>query len=337
MTDGPTTLARLTCDEPTARRLANAFAEALDPDDCASAAFEGDDGQWRVELYFRAAPDERALRTLAVDIAGQAAAAALSFHTLEAADWVAASLVGLKPVDAGRFTVHGAHDRVRVPPNRIGIEIEAALAFGTGHHGTTRGCLLALDALVKRRRHLPIPPLKGEGRSERSEDWGGVFSKRNDPHPARFARHPPPCRGRDKRVLDVGTGSGVLAIAAARALHCPVTAIDIDPQAVATARVNARLNRAGPMIAFTCANGANVRLVRERAPYDLIFANILLPPLKRMAAGLSRLVSHSGSIVLSGLLASHASAALSVYEAQGLRLERRIALDGWVTLLLRKP
>jgi ribosomal protein L11 methyltransferase len=293
MIDGPTTLARLTCDEPTARRLANAFAEVLDPDDCASAAFEDDGGQWRVELYFRSSPDESALRALAADFADEDAAAALHFETLKAADWVAASLAGLKPVDAGRFMVHGAHDRARVPPNRIGIEIEAALAFGTGHHGTTRGCLLALDELAKRRR--------------------------------------------PRNVLDVGTGSGVLAIAAARALHCPVTAIDIDPQAVTTARGNADLNRAGPLIVFAHANGCAVRFVRERAPYDLIFANILLPPLKRMAAGLSRLAAPGGTIVLSGLLASHANAALSIYEAQGLQLEHRIALEGWVTLLLRKP
>jgi ribosomal protein L11 methyltransferase len=348
MTDGPTTLARVNCDEPTARRFAGYLAESLDAEDTVCAAFEGDGGQWRVEIHFRTPPDQAAVRALAALVAGEQTAAALIFEPVAAADWVAASLAGLTPVEAGRFVVHGAHDRARIKPNRIGIEIEAALAFGTGHHGTTRGCLLALDDLAKRRRNLPIPPLKGEGRSERSEDRGGVNLKRYDPHPARGAchraalragplvRHPPPYRGREKRVLDLGTGSGVLAIAAARAMHASVTATDVDPFAVAAARANARLNRAGPMISFARANGCGVRFVRERAPYDLIMANILLGPLMRMAAPLSQLAVRGGRVVLSGLLPGHANAVLAIYRAQGLALERRIALDGWVTLVLRK-
>jgi ribosomal protein L11 methyltransferase len=194
-------------------------------------------------------------------------------------------------VRAARGSALGAHDRASVKPNDIGIEIEAALAFGTGHHGTTRGCLLALDELAKRQRA--------------------------------------------RRVLDVGTGSGVLAIAAAKILRARVTASDIDPVAVEAARANARLNRAAAAITFVRAAGANARAITAQAPYDLIFANILLGPLLRLAVPLRRLAAPGARIVLSGLLPGHANAVLAIYRAQGLALERRIPLDGWVTLVLR--
>jgi ribosomal protein L11 methyltransferase len=292
MTEASTTLARLACDEATARRLADVLGDSLDPQDSACAAFEAGDGRWRLEIYFRNAPDEAEVAALVATTAGAAAAAKLEFAAVAAADWVAQSLAGLTPVAAGRFLVHGAHDRARVGANRIGIEIEAALAFGTGHHGTTRGCLMALDDLAKRRR--------------------------------------------PRRVLDVGTGSGVLAIAAARALRAPVTAFDIDPLAVAAGRANARLNRAGAFVVCLRGNGPRAGAVRRHAPYDLIFANILLGPLQRMAVNLAALICRGGTVVLSGLLPAHANAALSIYAAQGFALERRITLDGWTTLVLRR-
>jgi ribosomal protein L11 methyltransferase len=291
MTDSPTTVARLPCDEKTARRLAAFLGESLDAEDSACAAFEGDDGQWQVAVHFRRPPDEASLRELVQLSAGPAAAGALAFESVAAADWVAQSLAGLKPVRAGRFIVHGAHDRAQIRPNEIGIEIEAALAFGTGHHGTTRGCLLALDGLVKRRRF--------------------------------------------KHVLDIGTGSGVLAIAAAKTLRCAVTASDIDRLAVDAARGNARLNCA-PGIAFVHAAGAKARAITQHAPYDLIFANILLGPLTRMAASVAQLTAPGGRVILSGLLPSHANAALAAYRAQGLVLEGRVPLDGWMTLVMRR-
>jgi len=288
-----TTVARLSCDEPTARRLADQLSEQLDPDDCASVAFETGAGSWQFEIYFRVPPDDAGVRALVTKISGPAQAAALRFETVAPADWVAASLANLTPVEAGRFIVHGAHDRARVPSNRIGIEIEAALAFGTGHHGTTRGCLLALDTLAKRRRM--------------------------------------------RNVLDVGTGSGVLAIAAARRTRCEVTATDIDARAVEAARANTRLNRVGPFIRFARVDGCNARFVREDGPYDLIFANILLPVLKRLAVPLAALVARGGTVVLSGLLTSQVNAALALYRAQGLMLRRCIVREGWGTLVMRKP
>jgi ribosomal protein L11 methyltransferase len=290
--NAPSTVARLACDESTARRVAAYLGESLDGGAAACAAFEDDDGRWQVAVHFREPPVEAILRTLVKSAAGDAAADALTFETLEPADWVARSLAGLTPVRAGRIVVHGAHDRTIVRANDTGIEIEAALAFGTGHHGTTRGCLVALDMLRKRLR--------------------------------------------PRRVLDIGTGSGILAIAAAKMLRTHVAASDIDVKAINVARLNAHLNRTGPLIAFTCAAGAGARTIRAKAPYDLIFANILLSPLMRMAAPLCGLTAPEAHIVLSGLLPSHANAALSIYRAHGLMIERRILLDGWVTLLLRR-
>ena len=148
-----------------------------------------------------------------------------------------------------------------------------------------------------------------------------------------------PFQGRDKKenALDIGTGSGVLAIAAAKRLHVPVTASDIDWQAVAAARGNARLNSVAPYITTVHAAGARARSVTRHGPYDLIFANILLGPLTRLAAPIRRLAAPHARIVLSGLLPSHANGALAAYRAQGLVLERRILLEGWVSLVLRRP
>jgi ribosomal protein L11 methyltransferase len=296
----PTCVARLVCDEATARRVADRLSETFET---AVAAFEGTDRRWNVEAHFAQAPDEAEVRGCVGDVAGAETAAAVAFDRVEARDWIASSLAGLKPVVAWRFTVHGAHDRAGIAPNRIGVEIEAALAFGTGHHGTTRGCLLALDGILKRKAPTPTLPRK---------------------------------RGREMRVLDIGTGTGVLAIAAAKALRRPVLASDIDAEAVAIARANAQLNGAAPWVTCLHAAGLTDRRIHARAPFDLVLANILLPPLKRLAAPLARLLAPDARVILSGLLATQENAALAAYRAHGLRLERRIPLDEWVTLVLTR-
>ena len=201
--------ARLVTDRVTAQRLADFFTESLD--DVVVAAFESGGGQWTTAVYFSGRPNETATRALVALEMGAELANALVFERVEAKDWVAASLEGLAPVAAGRFLVHGRHDRARVRANRIGIEIEAALAFGTGHHGTTRGCLLALDHLVKR------PQTRSAGTAH------------------------PRCRHRYRRARHRGCQS----VANARVL-----ASDIDPRALTVARENARLNTAAAAIEF---------------------------------------------------------------------------------------
>ena len=286
----PASFARVATDTATARLLANVLAEQLEY--VSVSAFEVDEGQWDVEIHAAEPFDQKELGRLIAEIAGESTAKALTFGTVETRDWVASSLAGLAPVKAGRFLIHGSHDRAHAKHAHVPIEIEAALAFGTGHHGTTRGCLVALDRLLRAHRF--------------------------------------------HNILDVGTGTGVLAIAAAKELHAHVVASDIDKMSVIVARENARLNRAAATIDFVHATGVAAHRLRSQAPYDLIFANIILNPLKLLAAPLAKLAAPRGHVVLSGLLPSHANAALTAYRMQGLSLERRMTLDGWTTLVLRR-
>ena len=291
-----TAIAMFITDEQSARRVVDCVADAFFADELAVSIAEVVHGQWRVTFYFDGEIGEVTARELAIAAVGAERGRALRFERIAAKDWVADSLRELKPIAAGRFVVHGGHDRGGVPANRIGLEIEAALAFGTGHHGTTRGCLIALDTICK------------------------LQSNRRTAMP---------------RILDLGTGTGVLAIAAARSLRQGVLATDIDAQAVRIARDNARLNRTAGLVRVCRANGLAARDLRVRAPFDLVFANILLGPLQKLAAPLRKIVAPRGRIVLSGVLKSQANAALAAYRK--FTLERRIELDGWTTLVLRRP
>ena len=289
----PSFAARLQVDERAAREIFGIVSERMDGRAAVSLADAGD-GRWDVAIYFDRPIDQKALRALVAAAAGAKAAAALRVEDIAAHDWVGQSLAGLGPVTVGRFVVHGAHDRAGVPPNRIGIEIEAALAFGTGHHGTTRGCLLALDRLCK----------------------GGALADSS------------------AHILDLGTGSGVLAVAAARALRQRVLATDVDRIAVRMARANAQRNRAGAMVEVAHADGVIEQRVRARAPFDVVFANILLGPLQQFAAPLKKLMAPRGHIILSGILSAQANAALSAYRP--LALAWRVDIEGWSTLLMRR-
>jgi ribosomal protein L11 methyltransferase len=301
-----TRLLRLTTDEETCARAQAILEDVLDAEHSALATSVSVKGHQVLEVYFDVPPDEDALRAALAPFTHDATA--LTFEDVPTKDWVAASLAGLAPVRAGRFVVHGAHDRARVAPNAIGIEIEAALAFGTGHHGTTHGCLQALAMLAKNEL---AHRRKGPGAHEDIRQGG-------------------------RRVLDVGTGTAVLAIAAAKALRVSVVASDIDPVALRVARANARANGVANRIAFVGAAGVSRAPFRARGPYELIFATILLGPLKGMAGAVARLLAPGGHIILSGLLHEHANAALAAYRAHGLRLRRRLPVSEWTTLVLSR-
>ncbi len=246
---------------------------------------------WLGEAYYTEKPGEAALRAVLTRALGKRAEKLrISIEQLADRNWVKESLEALPPVFAGRFAVFGHHDRDRIPANAIPIEIEAGLAFGTGHHGTTLGCLNALDRLLK--------------------------------------------RGRFFRPLDVGTGTGILAIALARAAHLKVTATDIDPVAVEVTKENAVKNGVGGLVQAFTANGVEAKAVRDGAPYDLVFANILAKPLVRLAPKVAPLMERGGVVILSGLLVGQRREVEAAWRAQGCVPLFRTAIDGWATLVL---
>src|ERR1700726_1253601 len=279
-------------NEQAARRVVDLLTESFFDGQAAIAAYEGPGGRWGITVHFAEAPDQTSIRELVRLVAGEEVAQAISFDTVEAKDWVKATLEELVPVRARRFIVHGQHDRARVPPNKPRIEIEAALAFGTGHHGTTRGCLLLLDELLK--AYLP------------------------------------------RRVLDVGTGTGVLAIAAARALQIKVLASDIDPLSVRVAHENARLNGTGDLVETIQATGFSAPHFAERGPFDLVLANILANPLRQMATPMAGHLASSAMVVLSGLLPHQTQSVVAAYRARGVVLRRHLLIDGWSSLLMQR-
>lgn len=288
----PTHVFRITTDGRSARAMTELIGEIFDPAETAVAAFETeDDGPWLLEAYFSKQPDEAAIRDLLRPIVGEEADKGV-FLPLEQQDWVKASLEGLKPVRAGRVFVHGSHDRDERRVNDVSIEIEAALAFGTGHHGTTKGCLLAFVDELKLRK----------------------------------PRH----------VLDVGTGTGILAFAAAKILKRPVVAGDIDPEAVRVAKENARLNGIASWMRLYVGPGVRSAEADRPGHFDLVFANILAKPLRILAPSLSRVASRDGTLILSGLLGRDVPGVLSAYAPQGWHLQRRYDLEGWAALVLKR-
>jgi ribosomal protein L11 methyltransferase len=278
-------------NEQTAKRVFDLLTESFFEGQAAITAFEGPDGRWYITVHFAEPPDETSIRELVGIAAGDEVAKDIAFDTVEAKDWVKATLEDLVPVHAGRFIVHGHHDRSKIAPNKLGIEIEAALAFGTGHHGTTRGCLLLLDSVLK--AHRP------------------------------------------RRVLDLGTGTGVLAIATAKALRIEVLASDIDPLSVRVAGDNARLNGAGSWVQTIQATGFSAPQFAHRRPFDLVLANILANPLRQMATPMAKHLAPSALVILSGLLPHQAQGVIAAYRARGLVLLRHLQIEGWSSLLMR--
>ncbi len=258
-------------NEQTARRVVDLLTESFFEGQAAIAAFEGPGGRWSITVHFAQAPDQTSIRELVGIAAGGEAAQDMRFDTVAARDWVRATLGELVPVRAGRFIVHGRR---------------------TGHHGTTRGCLLLLDQVLKARR--------------------------------------------PRRVLDLGTGSGVLAVAAAKALRGAVLASDIDAASVQVARDNARLNQVGNLVQAIRGSGFSAPQFAEHGAFDLVLANILANPLRQMATPMTRHLAPSASVILSGLLPPQAGGVIAAYRARGLVLVRQLQIEGWSSLLMRK-
>jgi ribosomal protein L11 methyltransferase len=262
---------------------------------CATVGFFRDPAgdTWRVEGVKEigtSEPELAAALALAESLTGIAAAVQRS-HT-PAEGWLARTNASFPEQRIGRrFAVRGTHLLGPPAPGRITLALDAGLAFGSGEHGSTRGCLRALEHVAYRR---------------------------------------------PRRILDLGTGSGILAMAAARLLRRRVLATDIEPWSVRVAQQNAALNRVGHLVRPLLGNGWRNRAVRLRAPYNLVLANILARPLVAMAPELAAYLAPGGTAILSGLLANQARWVASAHRSQGLRLERMLAEGPWVTLILRR-
>ena len=248
---------------------------------------------WRVEGVKPVGEGEPALAAalaLAAEVSG--VRAALVRTPVEAEGWLARTATAFPAQHIGRrFTVRGTHLAGPASPGRITLTLDAGLAFGSGEHGSTRGCLRALETVVLRP---------------------------------------------GARILDLGTGSGILAMAAARLMHCPVLATDIEPWSVRVAADNVRLNGLGNLVRVRLADGWRDQAVRNGGPYDLVFANILARPLCAMARDLAAHLASGGVAILSGLLANQARWVLAAHRHHGLSLARTLAEGPWVTLVLRR-
>jgi ribosomal protein L11 methyltransferase len=285
-----------TADRDEAMRTASALAELLEPPADAVAVFETpgtDTGApptgWRVDAYYLARPDAEAIAAAIANLVG-VERPRLVLETVPDENWVALSQQALPPVVAGRFTVHGSHDRGRVPRGPWSILIDAGEAFGTAHHATTLGCLMAVDRLSASRRY--------------------------------------------RCVLDLGCGTGVLAIAARRTMpRARILMSDIDPVAVAVAKQNARANGITSIVAVV-ADGVPRLGHGSIDRHDLVIANILARPLVLLAPRIARSVASRGTLVLSGLLNSQSREVIGAYLPRGFSLARHDKIAGWSTLTL---
>lgn len=279
--------APLTKDQ--AYELVDAVMERDDLALTASAHENEDTGQWYFEAACESPPDLAAFVELARQTLGIEVEFSVSRIDPEI-NWVARSLEGLAPVTAGGFYVYGSHETGPVPSGLTAIRIDAAQAFGTGHHETTTGCLEAINLLLKRRK----------------------------------PRH----------MIDVGTGTGVLAIALAKRTKTPVIASDIDPISVSTTIANAEQNGVGTLIVAVEATGLTHSTITQNGPYDLIVANILAGPLMALAPSVGKAAQKGASIVLSGILEHQARGVINAYARQGMTLTQTLQRKEWTTLML---
>lgn len=282
----------ITTTEKLSEVLMDLMTDAFEDDGYAIATMEMDEKKdiWEASLYLDFDEEDEMRARFAEVVAAQFPDAVIEREVIPDVDWIAKSLEGLSPVRAGRFLVHGSHDRDKVRLNDIAIEIDAGQAFGTGHHGTTAGCLEVIETVMRARKV--------------------------------------------RNALDLGTGSGVLAIAARKIKPVPVLATDIDPIATRVAAENVKRNGIATGITTITAPGFHSPSFAAHGPFDLIIANILARPLIKMAPQLASHLAPGGSVILSGILASQRWKVLSAYNGQHLRHVRTIWRNGWVTIHL---
>ena len=288
----PTYSALTTLPDPANAQALGTAMEAMSPEPAGVGVFELEDGSnlWEVGGYFTAPPSEAELALLAAAFGARP----FAVSELPDIDWVAKVRRELTPVEAGRFFVYGSHDADKLTEDRVGLLIEAAMAFGTGHHGTTQGCLCAIDALDT-------------------------------------ADHRP------RRIADIGCGTAVLAMGAARIWDCdPVIASDIDTVAVDVAQANVTANGLDGRVQCLEAVGFDHPQIAAAAPFDLILANILKGPLIDLAPAMAAHAAPGGHVILSGLLERQADAVLTAYIAEGFTALARLDIEGWSTLTLRR-
>ncbi len=276
-------------EETDARDVANQWSDALIPEALAVSLFENEEAeQWLADALY----DTKQEASAALELLDEEHQLCASIAPVPEKDWVAVSLEGLEPVRAGCFVIHGHHHENVAGPDEIPIVIDAGQAFGTGHHGTTLGCLMAIDRLGERKAF--------------------------------------------RNTLDLGCGTGVLAMAVAKRLAAPVVASDNDPVAIEVAEANAAENGCGQMIRFVTAEGLDHGMIAGTQPFDLIVANILLEPLMALAEPITRALAPDGILIVSGILTEQEEPLLAAYKPQGLRLADRLRIDEWSTLVLTR-
>ncbi|MGH1367546.1 MAG: 50S ribosomal protein L11 methyltransferase [Maritimibacter sp.] len=287
----PTWTALTTLNGKSAAQALGEAMETLNPEPMGVGVFEMEDdsGLWEVGGYFTDAPDDIALALLSK----MHAAKDFVVSELPEVDWVAHVKRELAPVEAGRFFVYGEHDAQKLPQGKIGLKIEASMAFGTGHHGTTLGCLRAVDRLANQ----------------------GIVAK---------------------NVADIGCGTAVLGMAAARIWPNPVVASDIDEVACDVARANVAANGLAERVHIIEAAGFDHDDLRAARPFDLVFANILKGPLISLAPDMASSVGENGHAILSGILNPQADEVVAVYRRNGFNLLEREVIGDWTTLSFRK-
>ncbi|MBI2255056.1 MAG: 50S ribosomal protein L11 methyltransferase [Proteobacteria bacterium] len=271
----------------TAWRLA--LEEALEPFGAALVSFETDGGKgWHMEVIGEDKPSAAAVKAVLKPFGNLKAV----IGPVPDKDWLAESRKGLAPIKMGPFFIHGEHDRGKAPRNVIPLEIDAGMAFGTGRHETTSGCV---KALLKLSKTMKV-----------------------------------------KKVLDIGTGTGILAFAAHHLFGVKVMAGDNDKDAVRVARENAAINGLKKEIRILASDGYRAKAIRDNGPYDLITANILANPLISLAPDLAKSLGRNGRAILSGLLKTQEKDVLAAHQAVGLELDFRIRQNDWSVLVLKR-